>query len=416
MANFCTKCGTKNLGGMQFCPTCGERFEDSFARNPNNGPEIAREDYNRATRQTGYSGAAYQPGGVAPAKKPVLIIVLCIVGGVILISLIIFLLLQSLKTDTKEAFNLSESIPLAEEYTGEKETPVLEETKPESGGMYIFYDSDSRYLNESDLASLNIFELSIARNEIYARHGYIFSENQEMIDHFGAQPWYKGTESSQEEVSKNFNTYEKKNVAFISDFEKGYSQGHGDGGFYMFWDSDIRYLTRDDLAYLSKYELSIARNEIYARHGYIFSSNQAMKDHFNSQSWYHGTESSQDVVSRQFNRYEKDNVALILECEKLVDNYVPDYDAYNYFVFPYSDSVYLSEGDLAYLSKFELAVARNEIYARHGYIFSKNKEMADHFASMPWYYGSETDQEKVRQYFNDCERHNVDLIAAYEKR
>ncbi|GAB6457723.1 hypothetical protein bcgnr5373_31890 [Bacillus cereus] len=41
---------------------------------------------------------------------------------------------------------------------------------------------------------------------------------------------------------------------------------------FIFLDSDIRKLTSGDLTYLSKEQLKIERNEIYARHGHIFQS------------------------------------------------------------------------------------------------------------------------------------------------
>ncbi|MFF3024626.1 YARHG domain-containing protein [Gottfriedia sp. NPDC057948] len=49
--------------------------------------------------------------------------------------------------------------------------------------------------------------------------------------------------------------------------------------------SNIRKLTQDDIVYLTKDELSFARNEIYARHGYIFKTDK-MRDYFFAQSWY----------------------------------------------------------------------------------------------------------------------------------
>jgi hypothetical protein len=48
--------------------------------------------------------------------------------------------------------------------------------------------------------------------------------------------------------------------------------------------SDI-LLTEDDLIGLSKKELKILRNEIYARHGYIFKSKD-LQDYFSNKSWY----------------------------------------------------------------------------------------------------------------------------------
>ncbi|WP_297424863.1 YARHG domain-containing protein [Clostridium sp.] len=57
-------------------------------------------------------------------------------------------------------------------------------------GSFIFYNSDSSYLTKSQISSLSNIELGIARNEIYARHGYIFSLEQ-FRTYFYAQSWYK---------------------------------------------------------------------------------------------------------------------------------------------------------------------------------------------------------------------------------
>lgn len=52
---------------------------------------------------------------------------------------------------------------------------------------------------------------------------------------------------------------------------------------------------------------------------------------------------------------------------------------------PYSSEVELTEADLMWLSAQELTYARNEIYARHGYIF-KSDELNEYFVSKSWYY------------------------------
>ncbi|MFC4805256.1 YARHG domain-containing protein [Filifactor villosus] len=54
---------------------------------------------------------------------------------------------------------------------------------------------------------------------------------------------------------------------------------------FMISDSAVRYLAKEDLYGLSKEQLRIARNEIYARHGRKFKD-EALQDYFNSQEWY----------------------------------------------------------------------------------------------------------------------------------
>ena len=61
--------------------------------------------------------------------------------------------------------------------------------------------------------------------------------------------------------------------------------------YFIIPDSSTRYLTEDDLIGLSKEQLEIARNEIYARHGYIFVSDE-WKDFFINEDWYTPTTSS----------------------------------------------------------------------------------------------------------------------------
>jgi hypothetical protein len=47
----------------------------------------------------------------------------------------------------------------------------------------------SRIVAPGEIARLSCFELKIARNEIFARYGYKFHD-QDLIDHFTTQPWY----------------------------------------------------------------------------------------------------------------------------------------------------------------------------------------------------------------------------------
>lgn len=83
---------------------------------------------------------------------------------------------------------------------------------PASG--YVIEDSDVRRISESELYGMTEHQVCIARNEIYARHGNIFS-GQIYIDYFNHMPWYT-------EISKNVSLtqIEKDNVATITAYEK----------------------------------------------------------------------------------------------------------------------------------------------------------------------------------------------------
>lgn len=93
------------------------------------------------------------------------------------------------------------------------------ETLP-AEAFYIIPDSDSRYLTEADLAHLTDAELRLARNEIYARHGRMFS-SADLQEYFDQQPWYCGTIAPNDFDQSILNAYESKNAAFILEYENG---------------------------------------------------------------------------------------------------------------------------------------------------------------------------------------------------
>jgi hypothetical protein len=74
-----------------------------------------------------------------------------------------------------------------------------------------------------------------------------------------------------------------------------------------FPEASSRFLTADDLNSLSKYDLKIMRNEIFARYGYIFQT-EDMRNYFNRQTWY--TPRYSDVNSF-LTKIEKKNIDLI---------------------------------------------------------------------------------------------------------
>ncbi len=83
---------------------------------------------------------------------------------------------------------------------------------------YVLPDSANRKLKKSDLKGLSKEELRIARNEIYARHGRMF-DDKKLQKYFDSQSWYDGTVPASEFSEDVLSSVEKKNVAFIRQFE-----------------------------------------------------------------------------------------------------------------------------------------------------------------------------------------------------
>lgn len=83
---------------------------------------------------------------------------------------------------------------------------------------------------------------------------------------------------------------------------------------YLISDSNIRYLTWDDIKEMSADELRFARNEVYARYGRKFQS-QDLQDYFNSKAWYNGTIEANDFNEGILNEYEKANIQFLMDAE-----------------------------------------------------------------------------------------------------
>mgnify|MGYP000018368440 CR=1 FL=1 len=84
---------------------------------------------------------------------------------------------------------------------------------------------------------------------------------------------------------------------------------------YILPDSNTRYLTEGDVEGLSKDEIRIAINEIYARHGRMFQT-EDLNAYFSSKSWYEPKYSAEEfsaIESSIMNDYEKKNIEFLAE-------------------------------------------------------------------------------------------------------
>ena len=84
---------------------------------------------------------------------------------------------------------------------------------------YVFPNSDTRKLTKADVRGLSAEELRIGRNEIYARHGRKFND-QQLQDYFDAQSWYYGYIEPDDFIdSQELSKLERRNANFIRKFE-----------------------------------------------------------------------------------------------------------------------------------------------------------------------------------------------------
>lgn len=85
----------------------------------------------------------------------------------------------------------------------------------------IFPETNSRYIDESELYNFSASEIRLIRNEIFARHGRIFN-SADLAEYFGRKAWYVPTYSPEEfdaHMDSYLNDYELANLKVILKYE-----------------------------------------------------------------------------------------------------------------------------------------------------------------------------------------------------
>ena len=96
-------------------------------------------------------------------------------------------------------------------------------------------------------------------------------------------------------------------------------------------DADICYLTYEEIQDMPLQVVCYAKNEIYARHGRMFHS-QELTNYFEEQLWYYGCISPSEFSSSVLNVYETANIKLLSdrESELRSGGYVLDQPGYDF--------------------------------------------------------------------------------------
>lgn len=166
-------------------------------------------------------------------------------------------------------------------------------TSAGSDSSYIFPNSSTKKLTRSQVLAIDKSLWGYARNEIWAKHGYEFKTGK-YATYFSQKSWYKPGGFS----TGALNSIEWYNMELIKGLEQEYgllssssssssSNSSAKNNYYVLKEASSRKLTkkylRNKLGSKSKYAL--ARNEILARHGYVFKTAK-YKKYFNNQKWY----------------------------------------------------------------------------------------------------------------------------------
>lgn len=222
------------------------------------------------------------------------------------------------KLNVYEATNLSLLLnfdEMREEVYGKLDESMRDVDEAE----FLFPESDKRILSNIEIEEMSEDDRYMIACEILAKHGADFTninDGGKTQHYFEEKSWYVPVIDVAELDYSYLNTYETANLNLLSEYielkeekEEGTSYQEYENE-YILPESDRRYLTLDDLYGLDKETLRLARNEIYARHGRMYETDD-LREYFNSKSWYHGYISNEDFDDTVFNNYEKENLELI---------------------------------------------------------------------------------------------------------
>jgi hypothetical protein len=127
--------------------------------------------------------------------------------------------------------------------------------------------------------------------------------------------WSEGVESEKCILFTAVSAKEQAIYAvFITETGGCYARYAGDLYYFIIPDSNIRYLTESDLLPLTKEELRLARNEIYARYGRMFNA-EDLQRYFDSQIWYTPCIQPDDFQESTLTEIEKYNAHFIKQYE-----------------------------------------------------------------------------------------------------
>ncbi len=88
-------------------------------------------------------------------------------------------------------------------------------TGPRTGGTYLATWTSQRQVTDADLAGYTNWQLTLMRNEIYARHGRPF-KNSHIRSYFLSQSWYSPNANYQDSW---LTSLEQQNAAHIRDYQ-----------------------------------------------------------------------------------------------------------------------------------------------------------------------------------------------------
>lgn len=262
---LCPQCGSEVADGNAFCSECGYKlgasanttqFMDQAPAVPKNvASQQAAGD--AASKLTGAAKkAAKKAKKAAEAKKPkdpaaearkkkIILIVVAVLIGLMILNMIISAIAMSCSNNAVEQMSNmqvkqstgttgSDNSSLSQNNSGSSQNSSSSTSSSSSSSSssknsvigspsedYILPLSETRSYTEAEIGALSNYELWIARNEIFARHGREFT-NSELSKYFNSKDWYSPRYSPQEfdSMPSPLNQIERDNIKVIQSLER----------------------------------------------------------------------------------------------------------------------------------------------------------------------------------------------------
>lgn len=448
---FCLVCGSQMDDNAQFCPVCQSPVpgrEGYMPPDPSAAPRKApvfsapasapRRAAPAAPAACTYAPEPQEPNPV-PTKKanwPVIVAIILSALLVVFIGIIAVILLVGMRAPGEEANVPSlpamtapppaESVFQPEAPSDPNPVPISNPYRScyDSRTGFVLPDSSSRYYSLGEIYYLTDAQLEVAEAEISARHGGSVKDAA-LQEYLRAMPWYPAGGTA-----FTLNDFEEANLRLIEIYRQEldgslYRSGNPylkylkDNSSDFLPGSNTRYLKGTDLTQLSSTELVLARNEIFARKGFVFTDRD-LQEYFYCKKWYAPDPSySKDKLSDQ----EVANVELIQVYERIAEGitpsrsnpYIPYYSSRSEYILPESSSRELDYWDMQGYTSTELCIARNQIIARHGYTFS-DEDLLDYFLQCSWYEPITSPGRTDQVSLSTTERNNMNFILEYEQK
>lgn len=245
---FCEECGAELEEGAVFCENCGAKVENSVEEVTETKVEVETEEVEtpEETVVQNVQESSKSKGNKALVGSLIAVIAVLVIGiGALFATGVINfsgkkevsntqVVDNSSTEQTQEATQPVEEQPVQEEVTPE---PVVITPKPtkKPDNSYVLKNSDKKYLKNKDIKNFSKKKLRLARNELFARHGYIFKDKG-LRKFFKKKAWYKPTLKPSKWSNDLFNKYEKANFELISNKENGVQVVNNFGGQYYLYE------------------------------------------------------------------------------------------------------------------------------------------------------------------------------------